>query len=368
MKHATHPRTTHSLIGLKRQESRLLEQWYENRLPHACLFSGPQGVGKATLAYRLARFILSGEGNADAGGPSLFGDALPPVHKTSLDVSADHPAAHRIAAGTHPDLLVLEPEFDEKKGTYKSDIPVEAARKVGHFLSQTSSEGGWKVIIIDPVDALNTNAANAILKWLEEPPPYCLFLLISHQPGGLLPTIISRCQVVGFSLQEPAEFAALLAERGVHASDSEVALLQRLSGGSAGLATTLHFEHAESHYHEILAMLAKGNDPALLTFAEKITSGKEAPSWNTLERIFSAILGQIIKLASGIAPQGEDAREIDILRALSARKPLDYWLDLWENGSRLLSDAERLYLNKKHALLAVLFSLCGKEHAAEAIR
>lgn len=368
MKHAAHPRTTHSLIGLKRQESRLLEQWYENRLPHACLFSGPMGVGKATLAYRLARFILSGEGASDAGGPSLFGDALPPVHKSSMDVPSEHPAAHRIAAATHPDLMVLEPEFDEKKGAYKSDIPVEAARRVGHFLSQTSSEGGWKIIIIDPVDALNANAANALLKWLEEPPPHCLFILVSHQPGGLLPTIVSRCQVVGFSLQESSEFAALLAERGVHASDSEITLLQRLSGGSAGLAATLHYEHAEKHYHDILDMLAKGNDPALLSFVEKITYGKEAPSWSTLIRIFSAILAQIIKLSSNIAPLGDDAREIDILKGLSARKPLDYWLDLWENGSRLLSDTERLYLNKKHALLAVLFSLCGKEHAAEAIR
>jgi DNA polymerase-3 subunit delta' len=368
MKHVAHPRTTASLIGLKRQESRLLEQWYEGRLPHACLFTGPQGVGKATLAYRLAKFILSGEGNPDAGGPSLFGDALPPVHKTAMDVAEENPAAHRVAAGSHPDLLVLEPAFDEKKGVYKSDIPVDAARGVGHFLSQTSSEGGWKIVIIDPVDALNANAANALLKWLEEPPPQCLFLLISHQPGSLLPTIISRCQVVGFSLQEPSEFSALLAERGIHASDTDIPLLQRLSGGSAGLAATLHQEHAEGHYHDILDMLAKGNDTALIHFAEKATSGKDAPSWDTIERLFAAILAQVIKLASGIALSGQDAREIDILRGLSARKPLDYWLELWENGTGMLSDADHLYLSKKHALLAVLFSLCGKEHVAEALR
>ena len=99
-----------------------------------------------------------------------------------------------------------------------------------------------------------------------------------------------------------------------------------------------------------------------------MATGKDAPSWNTLERIFSAILAQIIKRASGLTGEGQSARETDILKGLSARKTLDYWLDLWENGSRLLHDTERLYLNKKHALLAVLFSLCGKDHAAEAIR
>lgn len=368
MKHITHPRSTHSLIGLKQQESALLKLWYANHLPHACLFSGAAGVGKATLAYRLARFILSGEGSLNTDNLSLFGDSLPITHKTSMFVSDLHPVAQRIAAGSHPDLLVIEPEYDEKKGTYKSEIPVEAARRVGHFLSQTSSEGGWKVVIIDAVDALNINAANALLKWLEEPPSQCLFILISHQPGGLLPTIISRCQHFSFALQDPADFASLLAERGVHASDSEMLLLQRLSGGSAGLAATLHYEHAEKHYHEILDMLAKGNDSAFLSFAEKVTSGKDAPSWNTIERVFSTILGQIIKLTYHIAPSGEISREVDILKGLSARKPLDYWLELWENGSRLLSDADRLYLNKKHALLAALFSLCGKDHAAEAMR
>jgi DNA polymerase-3 subunit delta' len=368
MKHVAHPRTTYSLIGLRRQESRLLEQWYDRRLPHACLFTGPQGVGKATLAYRLARFILSGEGDMQVAAPSLFGDALPPLRHDRLEVSPEHPAAHRIAAGTHPDLLVLEPPFDEKKGVYKSEIPVDAVRGVGHFLSQTSSEGGWKIVLIDPVDALNANAANALLKWLEEPPPQCLFLLISHQPGGVLPTIISRCQVVGFSLQAPEDFAALLADRGIHASDADMPLLQRLSGGSAGLAASLHEQHAEAHYHEMLDLMAKGNDPALVHFAERLTGGKDAPHWDTIERLVAAVLSQIIKLASGMAAEVQNTREIDVLKALSARKSLDYWLDLWENGTRMLRDAEHLHLSKKHALLSVLLALCGKGHVAEALR
>lgn len=367
MKIAHHPRQTTELIGLKSEEAGLLEQWYEKRLPHALLFSGPQGVGKATLAYRFARFILSGEGDAENGGASLFGDALPPVQKATMAVDTETPVCQRIAHGSHPDLLVLEPEYDEKKDSYKAVIPIEAARKVGHFLSQTSSEGGWKIIIIDPVDALNPNAANALLKWLEEPPNRCLFMLISHRSGSLLPTILSRCQKLSFGLQAPQEFAAMLSQHGIHASDTDLALLQKLSSGSAGLAATLHHEQAERHYHDILEILAKGNDPALLTFAEKISSGKEAPAWATLERLFSLILNQIIKLASGMAPQTQDSREIDVLKGLSSRKSLDYWLELWENGTRLLTDAERLNLNKKHALLVVLFALCGKEHVADAI-
>jgi DNA polymerase-3 subunit delta' len=173
-----HPRTRNALIGHEAAQAEVLAAWNAGRLPHAFLIGGPEGIGKATLAYKIARFVL----------------AQPERGAKSLDIPADHPAAHQVAALSHPDFLVLRriaPDEDKKLPT---EIKVEEVRKLVKFFGTTAASGGYRVCIIDSLDELNKSGANALLKVLEEPPSRSLFLLISHSPGRLLATIRSRCQ------------------------------------------------------------------------------------------------------------------------------------------------------------------------------
>jgi len=168
------------LIGHMRAEQRILETLRSGRMHHAWLLSGPVGIGKATLAYRFARFMLA------------HPDSVP-EHADSLHVDEEHPVFRMVAAGSHPDLVTCRRMPDPRTGRLRAMIGVDEARTVSRFLTHTAAEGGWRVAVIDAADDMNAAAANAILKILEEPPARCLFLLVSHSPGRLLPTIRSRC-------------------------------------------------------------------------------------------------------------------------------------------------------------------------------
>ena len=177
------PRETVSFYGHREAEAVLLDAYRGGQCPHAWLIGGPHGIGKATLAYRMARFALA---NPLPSVPAV--QSAP-----SLEVDAAHPAARRIAADTHGGLLVLERTLNDR-GVLRTEIAVDDARATVPFFGSTSAEGGWRVCIVDTVDELNANSANALLKVLEEPPARSLFLLVSNAPGRVLPTIQSRCR------------------------------------------------------------------------------------------------------------------------------------------------------------------------------
>lgn len=173
-----HPRHAQHLIGHDAAERHLLEAYRSGRFHHGWLITGPQGIGKATLGYRLARYLLRY-----------------PDHKTApadtLAVPGDDIVASQVSARSHPDLLVVQ--RDVEKGKLKAGITVDASRKVSEFFGKTAGAGGWRIAIIDVADEMNAAAANSILKTLEEPPERSLFILLCHEPGKLLPTIRSRC-------------------------------------------------------------------------------------------------------------------------------------------------------------------------------
>jgi DNA polymerase-3 subunit delta' len=178
-----HPRRTLSLYGHPESEQAFLEAYRAGRMPHAWLIGGPRGIGKATLAYRMARFVFA---HPDPAAPGVQNAA-------SLALPADHPVVRRVAAQGHPDLLALERVADEK-GKVPMFIPVDMVRKTIGFFGSTAGEGGWRVCIVDSTDEMNAAGANALLKILEEPPAKSLLLVVSHAPGRLLPTIRSRCR------------------------------------------------------------------------------------------------------------------------------------------------------------------------------
>jgi len=180
------PRESTVLHGQAEAERALLEAYRGRRFHHAWLIAGPAGIGKATLAYRMARFVLA---HPDPRTPAV-------QRATSLHVDTDHPVARRIAAQAHGDLLVLERTVNEKTNKLRQDIQVDDVRRTVTFFGSTAGEGGWRVAIVDAVDELNREGANALLKVLEEPPRRAVLLLVSHSAARVLPTIRSRCRLL----------------------------------------------------------------------------------------------------------------------------------------------------------------------------
>ena len=180
---AVHPRETTVLFGHHDAELALLNAYRSGRIPHAWLLGGAQGIGKATLAYRMARFVLAHRNPAGAE-----------VRRAeTLAVDPSNPVARHITAGAHGGLLTLERSLNDK-GVMRNVITVDETRETISFFGSTAAVDGWRVCIVDTVDELNPNAANALLKVLEEPPQQSLFLLVSHAPARVLPTILSRCR------------------------------------------------------------------------------------------------------------------------------------------------------------------------------
>ncbi len=217
-----HPRRRHTLIGHEPAENRLLQAINTQKLHHAWIIKGPRGVGKATLAFRLARFLL---------------DQSAPTNVRSLAVPSDSAVSHQVASGSHPDLLVVERAFDPKTKKVRSEIVVADARRAVDLVGLTAAAGGWRIVIVDSADDLNDESANALLKSIEEPPPRCLFLLIAHRPGSLLSTLQSRCVVLPLSPLTTAQTEQVMIE----ATDGkrELGSFAQLSRGSPGRALEL---------------------------------------------------------------------------------------------------------------------------------
>src|SRR3984957_1766065 len=193
-----HPRERFGLVGHARAELAVLEALRAGRLAHAWLICGPEGIGKATLAFRIARFMLSGR--------DPFARA---AEAYSIDVIETDLVSRQIAAGAHPDLFVLERTLGTT-GKLRTEITVEDARRATSFLQATSAQGGWKVLIVDVADELNRSAANALLKIIEEPPDRSLVLLVAHAPARLVPTIRSRCRGLRLDPLTPAEIGEII--------------------------------------------------------------------------------------------------------------------------------------------------------------
>jgi DNA polymerase-3 subunit delta' len=240
------------LFGHAEAERTLLESYQSGRIPHAWLIGGPPGIGKATLAYRLARFVLA---HPDPKSPTV-------KKATSLAVDLDNPAARRIAAQAQGDLLVLERTINEQTGKLYTVIRVDDVRRSVPFFGSTAGDGGWRIAIVDAVDELQREGANALLKVLEEPPPRALLLLISHAPGRELPTIRSRCRRL-LLRPLPAEdvVRAVAASTGRGAGDADVQQAAKAADGSVGRAIRFLDGPALALRQRVLDLFAQLPDP-----------------------------------------------------------------------------------------------------------
>ena len=253
-----HPREVYDLIGQDDSLARASRIIRSGRPPHGLMLAGPAGIGKATLAYRIARYVLRYGASAD--GPA------------DLSVPKNDIVSRQVEAQSNPGLLVLRRPRDEKTGRLKTVVSVDEIRRLGGFFGLTSTGGGWRVAMIDAADDMNDNAANALLKVLEEPPARSLLILISHAPGRQLPTIRSRAQRLDLKPLDDAVLSGALAQRLSDAGAEDRAALVRLAEGSLGLALQLAEEEGVDFAHRAEALIgARAPDvKALLALAERV--------------------------------------------------------------------------------------------------
>jgi DNA polymerase III subunit delta' len=328
-----HPRANPDLIGHADAERALLGAWSAGRMPHAWLIAGPRGIGKATVAYRFARFVMAG--GAAAGG--LFGAA-----PDSLAVAADDPVFRRIAAGGHADLVTLAPGMiHPETGKETQEIVVAQVRHAIEFLFMTAAEGGWRILVVDEAEAMNRNAANALLKVLEEPPARCLILLVSHSPGRLLPTIRSRCRLLTMRVLEDAQIDALLMRHRPELDAAERRVLAGLAKGSIGRAIELADRGGVELHRELTALLDDLPDldiPAAHALADQAGRAGDdaAASFRVVLELMDDWIARRLRSTTG-SPEP--------------------WSEAVERVRRLATATEGLNLDRKQALLAALFAV-----------
>lgn len=328
-----HPRDAYALEGAEAQEQAFLDAIARGRLHHAWLLTGPEGVGKATFAYRAARRLLGARPDPALG---LLGSA------------GDDPVTRQVAARSHPDLMVLERLGED--GKVRKVIPVDEARRLAEFFSQTPATSPYRVAIIDAADDLNVNSANAILKTLEEPPPRGVIFLVSHAPGRLLPTIRSRCRRLAFTAPGDALTIDFLTAR-TDLGHDQAERVSRMAGGAPGLALRLAAAGAlgaDDAAHEILRNLPRLDEAALMALADGFRGAEGQARFDLL---FDRLAAQIQAMATGQAMSGTG-------------EGLDRWVRAWDTLRRLPDQAEGLNLDRADAFWTALRELRAASRAA----
>ena len=341
------PKDNHYLLGHEDAEKFLLEAWKNNSLHNSWLFSGIEGIGKSTLAYRFARFLLSADYNKRQ-------------EYTNLNTALDNPVCRLISNNAHPDLKIIERDYTDtdrrkimkaiKDGNQLSQeemqslkrsafIRVDDVRTINEFLSKRSSQDGWRIVIVDSIDDMNTASANAILKILEEPPHKTLMLLISHNPNRLLPTIKSRCAKLLLKPLTDNNLASLLRRYRPELSEDTIKGLTTISSGSIGKALNYVDNNALEQYERLKKIVTSGNNfklSELLTFCDSAIADEDS---------FELSKSLILKLIHQLAQESSNIENIS---------------QSWEETIRIFSETEGLNLDKKQALLTIITNLCKR--------
>jgi DNA polymerase-3 subunit delta' len=320
-----HPREVFELVGHEAAEAAFESSRARGRLHHAWLLTGGEGLGKATFAYRAARRLLG------APADPAFG---------VLGASPEHPVSRQVAARAHPDLLVVERIGED--GKPRKVIPVDEVRRLSEFFSKSPANAPHRVAIVDAADDLNPNAANALLKTLEEPPPAGVLLMVSHAPGRLIATIRSRCRRLAFAplpLEETAAFVRARSE----ANAEEALRLAAMARGAPGRALTLAAAGAialDDAARAIVADLPRLDEGLALSLADRFRGGEGMAAFLLL---LERLAERVHALAVGRAEEGAAA--------------LDPWAAAWETLQRLPREVETLNLDRTDALFAALTEL-----------
>jgi DNA polymerase-3 subunit delta' len=326
---APHPRGTFTLYGHQGAETALLESYRSGRIPHAWLIGGSVGIGKATLAYRLARFVLT--------HPDPMSDDVQAARTLATD--PQHAVSRRIAGRAHPDLLTLERGYGDT-GKLRKFIEVDEVRRSVTFFGSTAGEGGWRIAIVDAIDELNSAGENALLKVLEEPPPRSLLFLVSHSPGSTLATIRSRCRRLLLRPLDVEEVARATASAlGRDRNDDEIKGAAAAAEGSVARALALLDGETFGLRQRVLSLLEKlpTVDMRALHALSDSMSGADPRVFATfVETLNTWLSSQLIG----------DMREKARLARLA---------EVWEKVNRTATEAETYNLDRK----PIIFTLFG---------
>jgi DNA polymerase-3 subunit delta' len=329
------PHERDRLIGHRQTEHKLLDAYRSQRLHHAWILGGPKGIGKATLAFRFARFVIA---NPDRFGPDV-------TAATDLSVSADHAVSRQLAAGGHPNILHLRRPWDEKSKRFKADLPVDEVRRTVSFFGTTASAKAWRLCIVDAADDMNASSANALLKILEEPPERCLFLVLSHAPGRLLPTIRSRCRRIDLTPLSEAEIAEGLRDLAPDAVPGpedlhEIALA---ADGSLRSAITLLSGDGLAIAKGMKRLTDNPAQPdlaAVHAIADLIAARGQTDNWENFQHIVQILLHERMRRDLG-----------------SSLQKAHGLIEIWENTNQAIRDADALNLDRKQVVLDFFFAL-----------
>jgi DNA polymerase III subunit delta' len=346
------PRANPELIGHESAERELRRLVEAGRLPHAILLSGPRGIGKATLAFRFARFLLASGDHSTATAAAESGLAIDPQSGVF----------RRVAAGGHADLLTVERAYDPRRRRLRSEIVVEDAREITNFFRLTAAEEGWRIVIVDGAEEMNRSAANALLKILEEPPRQALLLLVSHSPGRLLPTIRSRCRRFPLVPLPRAPLTKLLRRHRPELTQAEIEPLAALSDGSIGRALELAEAGGLVLYRSVLELLSQIPQLDVIrlhAFADQIARADAEDAYRVSGELLLRLLARITATSARRQFGGEEivGGEDDAMWRIAALVAPARWARLREEIERGFASTDQLNLDRKQTMLGVFFAI-----------
>lgn len=353
---APHPRDTAMIFGQSAAQTAFLDAFSTGRLHHGWLLTGPKGVGKSTLAWQIARFLLA---NPPVAPGDMFGASAAPQ---SLFVDPEHPVSRRINAGAEGGLKSVTRTPNPTTERLRDQIVVDDIRRLGGFFQMSAAEGGRRVVIIDAADEMNTSAANALLKMLEEPPENAILLLISHQPSRLLPTIRSRCRTLRLGALGAADMAQALAQAAPEAAGQSDALAE-LSAGSVGAALSMSLLGGIETYGELTALMLKMPEldrARALKIAEGTAQRGAEAKLDLLFDLIDLLLSRLARTgATGHPPIVEASiAEADILKRLAPTPAKGRaWAQLAQDISGRVRHGRAVNLDPAALVLDTLFKI-----------
>jgi DNA polymerase III subunit delta' len=334
---APHPRHVYSLVGHQAAEAEMLSAYRDGRLAHAWLIGGREGIGKTTLAWRFARFVLA---NPDPAAKSVR-------EARDLHIDPSHSAARLLAQVAHPDFALIRREWQAATKKLASEISVEAVREGLRVFQLSAAFNGWRVAIVDCAEDLNRSSANALLKMIEEPPQRSLILVVSHRPGQVIATIRSRCRRLRLDPlleDEVVEAIIGLGPPWSEASRDAVAAAARRSNGSVREALARLAPESEGVsvlIDSIVADLPRPDPRAVARLADAISGRTADDAYQAFHR---ELYDWLAAYARELAPPSFEVEKIG---------------QLWDRIRAAQRETEALNLDRKLHILALFTEIAA---------